>query len=393
MKSGGEMKELVREVTVLIIDDNNAPFILPLIRCFSDLPTVHLDVLLFSERKPNYYRFSKYIRKIYHVKANLALEFEKGLRSAVEKSKAEVVIPTREWIFQKLSENRSWIEKIVHSHPVSEPLVLEMLTHKLKLNQWLKDHGFPHTRATAVTREIISGTGQDAVPFPLLLKPLKGAGGLGIKRVDNKSQLDLLLQRNNEFHTDYMLQQFIPGFDTDISFFAHEGKILFHTVQKAISNKKLTFPKSIQFHKDPRLLELAGKMAGKMNYTGIAHLDFRFDVRKEQYILVDFNARYWNSLQGSRLAGVNFPVLALAHTLGVDPGDQDFREGYFFYGTSAMVRILKNLFNREKIPFTFRNSQIPGILKDPLPEIMFFLSYPFRTVKRAFSNDNQAISL
>ncbi len=60
-----------KEINILIIDDNNAPFILSLIRSFSGYKNLNLDVLVFSNEKPHLFRYSRYIRHLYYKKGNI----------------------------------------------------------------------------------------------------------------------------------------------------------------------------------------------------------------------------------------------------------------------------------------------------------------------------------
>lgn len=54
------MNTLFSEVTnILIVDENNAPFILPLIRSFSGYRNIQLDVVVFSNEKPDPFRYSR----------------------------------------------------------------------------------------------------------------------------------------------------------------------------------------------------------------------------------------------------------------------------------------------------------------------------------------------
>ncbi|MCK5136580.1 MAG: hypothetical protein KAR19_12380 [Bacteroidales bacterium] len=108
-----------------------------------------------------------------------------------------------------------------------------------------------------------------------------------------------------------------------------------------------------------------------MNYTGISHLDFRYSYERQEYVLIDFNARYWSSVQGSRAMGVNFPFLITAFSLGIPFEYPEYRTGYFYFDTTAFKTMVKNLFSKQKYPVKFGNTQLRHVYKDPLPEFIY----------------------
>lgn len=368
-----------REIRILIIDDNNAPFILPMIRCFSGYPDIKLDVLVFSREKPLFYRYSRYLRQVYHEPSADLKNFERALKEIIIGSNIDLVIPTRERIWQVMAEHAGWLEKMVRLHPFPDASMISMLTNKLELNQWLERNGFPCSRVLPVTRNILEDLDPATLKYPVLLKPLAGAGGIGIRKVDGPGELKVALHNGKQYQKGFMIQQYIRGREIDISLFAVEGKILFYTIQRGLGSDRLSFPKSIQFVHDDRLLELTGKIISQLGYTGIAHLDFIYDPEKSSYILIDFNPRYWNSILGSMIAGINFPVLVTRYILDLPLGDPGYNGSYFYYGTSAIRLYFKNLVRKTDHPVSLKYSQLRFIFRDPLPELMFLVHAAFRS--------------
>lgn len=371
------------DLNILIIDDNNAPFILPLIRCFSGCSSISVDVLVFSPRKPNLFRHSKYLRNVYHHRGEVSDDFEAVLRDTLKKSKAQVIIPTREWISQAIAENKEWISELANIHLISDRATIETVTDKWKLNLFLERNKFPCSKVLPVSQNTVADAKAANFPFPALLKPQKGAGGIGIRPVGDAEELGVVLSGDKSYLSDYFLQELIEGFDIDMSLFSRNGEILFYTIQRGIMSGSYVFPKGIELIKNQDLFELGRSIIGKLNYTGIAHMDFRYDTAKKQYILVDFNPRYWSSLQGSRIMGVNFPLLAVAVSVGLKVESPTYSNGYFYYGTAAVKQMFRNLWSRNRYPVRFKNSQLASIVRDPLPELFYLLNLlikPFRVI-------------
>jgi hypothetical protein len=106
-------------------------------------------------------------------------------------------------------------------------------------------------------------------------------------------------------------------------------------------------------------------------------------------VLIDFNSRYWSSVQGSEAMGVNFPLLATAVSLGMDVAYPDYRTGHFFFSTTAFKTILKNLFSKEKIPVRIRDTQLQYVLCDPFPEIAYLLGRFPIMINRLFRKSSE----
>ncbi|MCK5134778.1 MAG: ATP-grasp domain-containing protein [Bacteroidales bacterium] len=362
-----------REVNILIID-NNSPFVLPLLRSFSGYRNIHLDVLLCSDRKPQLFSYSRYLRKIYQISVLNKDNFEEVVAETVRKSNADLVIPTMEWISELLYLNRALLEKVVKIHPVPEPATLEITGNKWNLNQWLEKNDFPH----AVTARIYNNWSGG---YPVLIKPVRGIGGEGIKQINNSDELKSAIGGYDIGDDGYFLQEYLQGYDIDLSLFAINGKILFHTIHRGIIFRPLIYSKGIEFIKNSDFFTLNETIIHKLNFTGIANLDFRYDNERKEYVLIDFNARYWSSVQGSRAMGVNFPLLATAFSLGIPFEYPDYRTGHYYFTTTAFKTLLKNLFSNRRYPINLRDTQLKYIYKDPLPEFIYLIQQFFKPIR------------
>lgn len=360
----------------ILIVDNNSPFVLPLLRSFSREPDIRLDVLVCTEEKRiRPFRRSRYLHRMYRTGELSEENFLATIGGVLEKSGADLIIPTREWISKLFHSHLAELEEMVLVHPGPEARILDITGDKWNLNRWLDENGYPCAESS---RPEMGWHGD----FPVLLKPRIGIAGQGIRYLDSPEDVKMALSENGLDLEEHFFQEYLSGRDIDISFFAVEGKILFHTIQQGILKEKLTYSRGIEFLDDDSLLELASSMVRNLNYTGIAHLDFRYISETDTYFLVDFNARYWSSLQGSRNMGVNFPVLVTAFCQGTYKEQHGFRKGHFYFSTTALRILFRNLYRREKQPIRLRDTQLACVIKDPLPEIYYLISSIFSSRKR-----------
>lgn len=361
-------KLFTNPVTILILD-NNSPFVLPLVRSFSGYTKVKLDVLLATDQEPNNFIYSRYIRKIYREVPLTEENFEGIITKYIKKSSADTIITTRESISKLIYQHRHTLGKIVKIPPVSDAKTLDTLYNKWELNRWLMENSFPYSMALPYSKELKTSDIINAFSFPILLKPLSGTGGTGIKLVNNTGDLISALSSDVINSDKYFIQEYIEGYDIDISFFAVDGKILFYTIQKGIITGYLTYSKGIDFVRNKELFDLTSEIVSKLGFSGIAHLDFRYDNKKKTYVLIDFNSRYWSSMDGSRIRGVNFPVLGVAYSLGIQFTYPQYSSGTYYFANAARRTFLKNLFSKKKTPIKLHQTELRYLLIDPVPEM------------------------
>ncbi len=354
-------------VTRILVIDDNSPFVLPLIRSFSGYKNIHIDILLSSTEKPSHFRYSRFLGRIRRVDKLKDKNIETIIADVVSSFGSDILIPTREWITVLLINHKVQLSKFVKLQPLPDAYTIEVTESKWNLNQWLIANGFPFSVCSENLNEWSGG-------YPVLLKPVYGIGGKGIRLVESSAEMQKLLKNDNLNKKDFILQEYIEGYDIDVSFFANKGKIIYHTMQKGLISEGMEYSKGIKFVKNEDLLLLVSRMIDKLGYTGIAHLDFRYSEEKKQYILIDYNSRYWSSVQGSRAMGINFPYLVfLWVTQGETVKTMDYRTGYYYFSSTAAKTIIKNMFSGRKYPVKFKDSQLSYIFSDPFPEIMYLL--------------------
>ncbi len=355
-----------KECRILVIDDNS-PFVLPLLRSFSGYNHIQLDVLVFSHTKPQLFKYSKFLGGLYLVNDPDKSNFLDHVLKKVIQLQPDLVFPTREWISGLLFEHQDVIGKQTKVHPIPDAATLSTTGDKWNLNQWLLANGFPYAKVSMTTSE---WEGE----YPVLLKPVFGIGGKGIKVFESREDLEKAIGTNKMFEKGFFLQEFLEGFDIDISFFAIYGEILYHTIQRGFISAKMEYSRGIVFINEQSFYELAASIVKKLNYTGIAHLDFRYSNQKEQYVLIDFNARYWSSVQGSRAMGINFPLLVVNYMMENHLEKLEYRTGHYYFATTALKVKFKNLFSKTKYPVRIKDTQLLFLYKDPLPELMYLVN-------------------
>lgn len=121
-----------------------------------------------------------------------------------------------------------------------------------------------------------------------------------------KKYINLILKKDG---LAPILQQYISGYG--VGFFAlyNKGK-----VQVTFSHKRLreyplsggpsTLRESIYI---PKINELGIKLLDKLDWDGVAMVEFKFDQKTNEYYLIEVNPKFWGSLPLSIYSGVDFP--------------------------------------------------------------------------------------
>jgi len=283
---------------------------------------------------------------------------------------AELIMPLMEKQTKIISGNLQAFNGICILPPLPEYYTLELVINKYDLSKWLLESGFSNTRPVTLRHLTEGESNPDNLTYPLLIKPFWGSSGEGIIRINEASQLRSIVEAGVS-PAEILIQPYFAGHDLDLSALVKEGRIIVHTMQRpAVKNRKFKYSKKIEFTEDAGLFEFCEKIFKKLNYSGIAHLDFRHDPEKNTYHLVDFNARYWSTITGSMIAGINFPHLAcqVARNVPIEP---HLYKRIRFLSSESLFYILFNSFslNRKSLHFLVNNELYYG-LGDPIP--MFF---------------------
>lgn len=213
---------------------------------------------------------------------------------------------------------------------------------------------------------------QFSLNFPLLLKPKTGMGGFGINTIFDMK----MLKDGFEINDDYMAQEMIDGYDIDMSVLCLKGDVLAYTIQKGyvFSSAKYSAALSVEFLYEDEIFNNVSKMMKKLDWTGFAHVDLRYDNLDGKFKILEINPRAWGSIEASKSVGVNFPYLYLLTSMGIQY-DQPVYSFDTCSGNKGLIRILKSKLLKKKktLSFAKHNYQLKHFT-DPLPIIKTFFN-------------------
>ena len=356
----------------VLIPDGESGHALIVARCLAQIPDLELHIL--SKDPWAALRFSRR-RQMYcpcpaHEGDNRYLD---AINQAVKRTHADIILPVEEPAVQFLSLNRHTIAAWAATVPVPSPDIFEVATDKWSLAEFMNKNQIPGPPTILYTADKIFEQSLHELPFPVLAKPTRSDGGKGIRRFENPAEVVHFLRRmSGESPFQYIIQSVVHGYDVDCSVLCKDGRILAHTIQKGFIQRPKSFsaPAGIQFIQDDRVFDVVSRLVSALNWSGIAHIDLRYDNQDNQMKVIEINARYWGSLTGSLIVGVNFPYLSCLAGLNTSFPIPNYRLDRFIEHTTAIRQNVRRLLRKSSLFFNFKETDFGYILADPLAEVV-----------------------
>jgi hypothetical protein len=221
---------------------------------------------------------------------------------------------------------------------------------------------------------------------------IQGACGIRLPQVGivfftNQAELEQFL-RNQENSADFIIQEFISGYDLSCNVLCRNGEILAYTIQRGIIPGKKRFqpPAGIEFIHQEQVINNVEKLMRALNWSGVANIDFRYDENDKQVKILELNPRYWQTLLGSLVAGVNFPYLAYLSSLHIDFPRPEYRFVPFTYSGLLFGILLKKYLAGDQKVSGIRNTSLIFTMKDPVPDLFRYSSKMFEKIYHTVKN-------
>lgn len=140
--------------------------------------------------------------------------------------------------------------------------------------------------------------------YPIVTKPLDLWASVGFQVHRDRAALERMVARGGlaaEF--PLIAQSFVPGWDVGASFLARDGVVAACSVFRHTRRGERTFYPSV------RVREYVANFVAACGYSGVGHLDLRYDPSRDSYFILELNPRFWASLLYAERAGLNYPDL------------------------------------------------------------------------------------
>ncbi|GAA4897463.1 ATP-grasp domain-containing protein [Flaviramulus aquimarinus] len=312
-------------------------------------------------------KYSIYIKNYsYFPNLNSDIQWVNCIDSEVKRFNIDLVMPVDEYGIRLTIKNKalfSCAEKLCIIPSIKN---FDIANNKGVLSKHM------HKNQIKCSKGIIVKAGnilkETLINFPVIIKPVEGfGGGRGMQKFETRQSVeDFFLM--NTFNYDYLIEEYIEGYDLGVNVLCEKGTILAYTMQKGNLFHDQPFKPQIglDFLYEPELYIEVKKLVKSLNWSGVANIDVRYDKNKKAYKILEINPRFWYTLDASLCAGVNFPYLYCLSSLGVNYNIPNYK-CISYLNLNGLLKTFKG--NKRfifRIKYLFNNTILKFLLRDPL---------------------------
>jgi predicted ATP-grasp superfamily ATP-dependent carboligase len=251
--------------------------------------------------------FSRYVKHVfYYPDPAKQIAFEHSVKRFSRKLGIKVIIPVAQRSTVALSRAKKRLKRFII--PISDFQSLSVGASKRKTIQIAEELNVPLPKTTII--DSFSDLHDADFNFPIVVKGVYGGGTVTYPK--NMQELEknvtTLYQQQGEYP---LIQEYIPGSGYGFFGLFNEGDPRAIFMHKRIREYPHTGGMSTCAESvyEPKLLDYGFRLLKALHWHGVAMVEFKKDVRDNQFKLMEINPRFWGSLDLSIASGVDFPYL------------------------------------------------------------------------------------
>ncbi|MCP4671238.1 MAG: ATP-grasp domain-containing protein [Desulfobacula sp.] len=349
-----------------------------------------------SENHLSHALCSKYIHSVYSLPP-YDLDNSKWVASLSEilcSKKYDLIIPCNDRSIIPIMEN---IEKF-KKFPIAVPnkTAYEVFYDKYETRKLSSKLDVPIPNGRLLSMDDTPVSIAKSFGFPLIIKPRRSfnlekvAFRNHVYKIKTFESLTEILKKI-KYPNEYLVEKFFPGTGAGVSVLSDSGRILVafqhRRVNEPTEGGGSSYRKSVPL--DKRLLNQVERLAKGARLSGVSMFEFKINLKTNENILVEVNARFWGSLPLAVGSGVDFPYFLYKHfILKQDVVINNYKTDFYarnlvtdLYHKASCYDSIKNSNIREKLFFSINylkdylrlfsgNEKIDSFaLKDPMPAL------------------------
>jgi predicted ATP-grasp superfamily ATP-dependent carboligase len=225
----------------------------------------------------------------------------------------QMLIPMEDETMELISQHHSEFSRLTYL-PVVSFEKLDFARRKDKVLQLAKRNGIPIPKTWFIKNISQIDELKNVLPYPVVIKPKLSSGAVGIAYPKNPGELMIHYLSVHRRFPYPMIQELIPheGSGYGASFLFDEGgNVKASFVHKRLREYPVTGGASTlrESARYDDIRDMALTLLKKLDWFGVAMVEFKLDPRDGIPKLMEINPRFWGSLHLSVEAGVNFPYL------------------------------------------------------------------------------------
>ncbi len=247
-------------------------------------------------------------------------EFVDFLHNKLSRRSYQMLLPMEDETMELISKHHSEFSSLTYV-PVVSFDKLDFARRKDKVLQVAEQEGIPIPKTWFIEDITQLNEMKGTLPYPVVIKPKISSGAVGITYPRNPGEL---MSQYLSVHRRFpypMIQELIshegPGYGA--SFLMDErGDVKASFVHKRLREYPITGGASTlrESARYDDIRDMALTLLKKLDWFGVAMVEFKLDPRDGIPKLMEINPRFWGSLHLAVEAGVNFPYLLYRMSLG-----------------------------------------------------------------------------
>ncbi|UKM66390.1 ATP-grasp domain-containing protein [Flavobacteriaceae bacterium GSB9] len=354
----------------VLIPDGESHLLIYVINSLSQIKELKVYVMSTNRHIPLKYSRSVHKLSYYPLEENEE-NWIKSINTESSKYNVDLIMPIYEKGIEILIRHRDKISN--NNKLVLLPDIEDFIKAKDKwlLMRHLEENSIAHPKSF-----LLEKLDKQTLNFPFIVKPTRGiGGGKNISLIKDAFKLESFCTASKLLGGEYIAQEYVNGYDIGCSVLCKSGVILAYTIQKASLKADNPFAPFLGFDfvYEEKLYLLISDLMKSLNWSGVAHVDTRYDIDEKTFKILEINTRFWGSLDASLLAGVNFPYLYCLASL-----NQSFpMPEYKTINCLNLKGIVKSLKSDVKFAFRWKfilnNTSLKFALNDPAPMVYKYI--------------------
>jgi predicted ATP-grasp superfamily ATP-dependent carboligase len=330
---------------VLVTDDNYVPA-LGIVR---SLGRKGIRVAVLSKSRNRLASYSRYCSSMFVVPSPNEEGFLEALTAILRRVRFDLVVPVGYEFTAALARHKAEIESWTKVE-VADFGKMNAAADKRYVYELAAAAGVPAPRTTCPS-SLDDGLKVAAeLRYPIVVKASHELAPHEVCYARSRTDLQLVLRNiwnkeNANGNSRTMLQEYVPGFGCGFFALYQHGvakRVFMHKRIRELPPSGGISSCAASFY-DPKLQDYGTRLLDRLQWHGVAMVEFRFDQRDRDYKLMEINPKFWGSLDLALAAGVDFPYylcqMAEGRTLAYS--DEYNRNLRFHWPLWEMVHLLE----------------------------------------------------
>lgn len=214
-----------------------------------------------------------------------------------------------------IARNRARFEPLIKfAIPTIEQI--DQVDDKGTLARLCQKRGLPIPKTIVVDSPEEFRTAAATFPYPAFVKVRRSAAAVGIKQVHDAQQaVDTFDHFVKQYHLGVdsypLLQQGVPGDDYCTTFLFDHGEVratmTYHNLRTyPVKSGTGVLRETVNA---PAMEQTGAELLSSLGWHGVAEVDFRWDGKSAEPVLIEVNPRFWGGLTQSVASGWDYPYL------------------------------------------------------------------------------------